>query len=126
MTLGQYLIGMSIGTVFSWAAWVIIIINLNPYSSGIIGLIAFYISLFLALVGTIALLGFFIRVWISRKEVIFAHVGTSFRQAILLAIILIGLLLLQSFGALNWWVALLFVSAITLLEFYFLSREEVV
>jgi len=46
----------------------------------------------------------------------------SFRQAILLSLILTVSLILQSFRLLAWWDGALLVGSVTLLEFYFMSR----
>lgn len=123
MNLRSYLLGMFLSTIVCWVAFGLILYYVNPYNSGPLGLIAFYVSLFFASVGTLTLIGFYLRVWFSKNEVLFAHVNPSFRQAILLSIILVGSLVLQGFGLLTWWDGALFVLAIVLLEFYFISRK---
>jgi len=123
MTLRSYLLGMFLSTIVCWLAFGLILFYINPYNSGPLGLTAFYVSLFFASVGTLTLIGFYLRVWFSKNEVLFAHVNPSFRQAILLSIILVGSLVLQGFGLLTWWDGALFVLAIVLLEFYFISRK---
>ena len=116
---------MMISTVFCWASWVMILIYVDPESTGVVGLAAFYVSLFFALIGTLTLLGFYLRVWFSHNEILFAHVGPSFRQAIFLSLVLVGSLILQSFRLLTWWDGALFIAAVALLEFYFISRQSV-
>lgn len=122
MTLKKYLIGMMISTVFCWISWGMILYYVDPGTTGVVGLGAFYVSLFFALVGLLTLVGFYMRVWFSKNEILFAHVGPSFRQAILLSLILTGSLFLQSFRLLTWWDGALFIASVALLEFYFLSR----
>lgn len=122
MTLRSYLLGMFLSTIVCWLAFGLILFYVNPYNSGALGLIAFYISLFFASIGTLTLIGFYLRVWFSKNEILFAHVNPSFRQAILLSIILVGSLVLQAFHLLTWWDGALFVLSIVLVEFYFISR----
>lgn len=122
MTLRSYLIGMLISTIFCWAAFLLLIIYVDPEQASFIGFLSFYVSLFFALIGTFTLVGFYLRVWFSKNEVLFAHVTPSFRQAILLSIILIVSLILQSFRLLTWWDGALLVGSVVLLEFYFMSR----
>lgn len=122
MTLRSYLLGMFLSTIVCWLAFGLILFYVNPYNSGALGLIAFYVSLFFASIGTLTLIGFYLRVWFSKNEILFAHVNPSFRQAILLSIILVGSLVLQAFRLLTWWDGALFVLSIVLIEFYFISR----
>lgn len=113
---------MFLSTIVCWIAFGLILFYVNPYNTNALGLVAFYVSLFFASVGTLTLVGFYLRVWFSKNEILFAHVNPSFRQAILLSIILVGSLVLQSFKMLTWWDGALFVLCIVLIEFYFLSR----
>lgn len=124
MTLRSYLIGMFVSTLFCWASWVLILVYIDPEQSSAIGFLSFYVSLFFAMVGTLTIAGFYLRVWFTKNEVLFAHVVPSFRQAILLSIILVVALILQSFRLLTWWDGALLVGSVTLLEFYFMSRTS--
>ena len=123
MTLRSYLLGMFLSTIVCWIAFGLILYYVNPYNSGALGLLAFYVSLFFASIGTLTIVGFYLRVWFSKNEILFAHVNPSFRQAILLSIILVGPLVLQGFHLLTWWDGALFVLAVILLEFYFISHK---
>lgn len=125
MSLKKYLIFMSSATLFSWLAWLIVIFYINPEEAGFVGFAMFYLSLFLALVGSFSLLGFFTRVWFSREEVIFRHLGVATRQSLLFSILLVGSLILQGSGFFRWWSVVLLIAFITLLEFFFISRKVV-
>lgn len=122
MTLKSYLWGMRIIAVFSVAAWGLVIFYIDPQKSGIAGQALFYASLFLALSGIFIL--FF--TWLRRKkedeETAFVYLGMGFRQGTLLALLVITLLILQSFRVLTWWDGLLAAAAVFLAELYFLSR----
>ena len=112
---------MALSTAFCWLAWAMVILYINPFQAGILGFLFFYVSLLLALIGTFSLAGFLIRIILIKKEVISKLVGISFRQAILFAVLIVGLLFLQSKQLLTWWNILLLVLALTILEFFFIS-----
>ena len=124
MTLKSYLWGIRFGTALSFIAWIMIVLYIDPEKSGIAGQTLFYTSTFLLFAGLLIL--FF--TWIRRKvggddEVAFAYLGASFRQGILTAILLIGLLFLQQYRLLVWWDGALMVAGIFLVELYFLTRK---
>lgn len=124
MTLKSYLWGIRFGTALSFIAWIMVILYIDPDKSGIAGQALFYASTFLFFAGVLIL--FF--TWMRRKiggddETAFAYLGTSFRQGILMAILLIGLLFLQQYRLLVWWDGALMVAGIFLAELYFLTRK---
>ena len=122
ISLRSYLVAIAASTALCFAAWLLVIFFINPTASTTLGLTVFYISLFFTLVGALTLIGFYVRVWLSKNEIIYEHVGTAFRQSILLSIVVIGGLIMQAYRVLTWWDALLFVVSVSLLEFYFLTR----
>jgi len=110
MLLRYYLILMSLGTALCWLAWVFIIWNTDPAQTGLMGLLFFYFSLWLAIIGTFSVLGFLMkRLIIKNDEVVFRHVKRTFRQGILLASGLMIILLLLQTRLLTWWNATLLV-----------------
>lgn len=118
MTLRSYLMSMMLSTFFCWFSFGLILFYVDPTKAGFWGLAAFYASMFFATCGTFTLMGFYLRVWFSKNEVLFSHVLPSFRQAILLSIVLCVSLILQSFRLLSWWNGVILVAACALLEFY--------
>lgn len=109
MNLRQYLITMVFSTLLCWAAWVFVILNIDPFETGFVGFVFFYISLFLALIGTISLIIFGIyRVFGSREMPLFRHVRMSFRTACILSILALGGLYLQSLSVLSLFNTLIF------------------
>jgi len=123
MSLRKYIIGMIFATIFCWIAWGLILFYIDPGAAGIVGLACFHASLFFSLIGTFTLVGLALRIWFSHNEVLFAHVGISFRQAGLLSLVIAGCLILQQFRILNWWDGALFAVSVGLLEFYFMNRS---
>lgn len=125
MSLKKYLVLMSSITLFCWLTWLVVLFYINPREAGFVGFTMFYLSLFLALVGTFSLIGFFARVWFSRETFIFRHLGVATRQSIWFSILLVAGLMLQGGGMLKWWSALLLVIFLVLFEFFFISRKVV-
>jgi hypothetical protein len=124
MTLRQYLILMAAGTALAWAAVGAIIFTVDPSAAPTIVFAVFYASLFLALTGTLSIVGFLLRIFLLRKQLVVSrHVAISFRQAVLLALLIVIALFLRSRSLLTWWNALLIVAALTVLEFFFISTK---
>jgi len=123
MSLKKYLIFMTSVTLFCWLAWLVVLFYMNPDEGGVVGFTMFYLSLFLALIGTFSLLGFFIRVWFSKETFIFRHLGVATRQSLWFSILLIVTLMFQGGGMLKWWSALLLVLFLVLMEFFFITRK---
>lgn len=119
MNLKQFLTFMLIGTALSWAMFLLVILKMEP--SGSLAIMMFYISLFLALMGSLSIIGLTIRVIFLKRNVIFKEVKNSFRQAILLSFLLIIVLFLQSKRLLSLWNMVFLVIALTALESFLSS-----
>jgi hypothetical protein len=124
MTLRQYLSAMLAATILAWTAVGLIVTTVDPEDTlpAVFGV--FYASVFLAVAGTFSVIGFVLRLALLRKpQLVSRQVAVSFRQAILLATLVVAALALQSRELLTWWNALLVVAALTLLEFFFVSAR---
>lgn len=119
----SYVWGMRLITLFSFSILGLIVYYLDPEKTGLFGLILFYLTLFFAFSGFFNL----VLIWARKKaldgETAFSNVGLSFRQGILLALILVIILILQGLRMLFWWDGLLAVAGVFLIELYFLSRK---
>jgi hypothetical protein len=125
MNLKSYLILMTSGTVFCWISWFFIIFKISPSGAGAIGIIAFYLSLFLSIVGSFSVIGFLLRrIALKEDDVIFKNVESTFRQSIFLATIVILLLFLQSRKLLSWWNVLILFFFLILVETLFLTSRK--
>lgn len=116
-TTRTYLIPISIGTLLSLAGLISVIFSVDPFTSGLLGHIFFYITLFLTLCGLITLAGIIVR----KKYfpgMYTEQLRMSARQAVLLAILIVSLLILQVFGLLFWWVGLTLILFIITLEIF--------
>lgn len=122
MTLKSYLWGLRVSALLALAGWSLAVYFIDPEKSGIGGQLLFYLSLFLALSGMFILLLTRLRRRADDEETTFSCLGMSFRQGMLLALLVVILLILQSFRVLVWWDGLLAAAAVFLVELYFLSR----
>ncbi|MBU0706752.1 hypothetical protein KKG41_00055 [Patescibacteria group bacterium] len=125
MSLKNFLVLMTIVTTICWIGWITVLFYINPDGAGFIGQVLFFVSLFFALIGTFSILGFFLRVWFSKKEMVFQHVGKAFRQAFLFSLLIVGSLILQGMRIFTWWNATLFIICVAMLELFFLTRKEI-
>lgn len=123
MSHNRYLAIIGVAGLMSWLAFVVVIFKLDVYQSLGLAMAFFFLSLFLALSCTFAIIGFYLRVWLNRNEVYYNHINISLRQGILLSIVSIGCLAFQLLLVLTWWTGLLLVGAASLVEFYFTAKE---
>ncbi len=125
MTLRQYLILMTAGTALSWIAVGLIVATVDPDKAPFVVFAVFYASMFLALTGTFSVVGFLLRIVLLRQQLVISrHVAVSFRQSLLLAVLLIIVMYLASRSLLNWWNALTVVAGLTIFEFFFISAKN--
>lgn len=121
MTLKSYLTLMIITTIICWGAWAYVLFTIDPSITNWIGFTLFYVSLFLALIGTTAIVGFLIRFVAMKKELAFRLVKEAFRQSFLFAILITVSLMLASQSLFTWLNLFLLVVGLTVLEFFLLS-----
>ena len=124
MAHNRYLAIIGGAGILSWIAWIVVINKLAPLESTGLALGLFFLSLFFALTCTFTVIGFYFRVWINKNEIYYNHINTAFRQGLLLTIIALGCLVFQLLGVLTWWSGLLFIAAVTLVEFWFMAKEQ--
>lgn len=124
MTLRWYLILMSIITAVSWIALFFVMMMIDPTATNWIGFSLFYSSLFFALIGTTAMIGFAIRFSALKQELAFRAVGEAFRQSFLFATFMIVVLILLSRNLFNWISVITLILALSLLEFFLISYNK--
>lgn len=123
MTIGRYLITMLFATLVSWGAFLLVLYNVDPYDGGAMGRGLLLAALFFSLFGTIAIVGFLIRMWRRKGTPLYWHVLFAFRQALILSALVIAALVLQSFKLLTGWNMVLLLLGAMLVEVYFLTRQ---
>ena len=115
---------MTVATIFCWAAWIAVSWTINPEITNWLGFLLFYLSLFLALVGTAAILGFSLRFIGLRHQLASQSVKTAFRQAIFIAFLVVAVLFLLAQQLLTWLNLILLVAGLSFLEFFLLSYRR--
>jgi hypothetical protein len=111
-------------TVVCWTAWTYILIIINPAVTNWIGFLLFYVSLFLALTGTAALVGLLIRFIALKHELVFKSVKEAFRQSFLFAFLIVAVLFLISRDLFTWLNLGLLIVGLSVLEFFLLSYTK--
>ena len=116
MTLRQYLIVMSIATVICWIALIVVVVNVDPFTGSALSFFFFYVSAWLALLGTLSLILFLMHKFFQSDVVpLFRTVEKSFRDAIVLSAALTLLLYIQSKNWLYLWNAIILIAAVVLI-----------
>ena len=124
MTLKVYIIIMSIATIICWLSWGFIVFTVDPEITNWIGFLLFYLSLFLALTGTAALVGFFVRFIALKHKLVFKSVREAFRQSFMFAFLIVASLYLISVDLFTWLNLGLLILGLSVLEFFLLSYHR--
>ena len=90
-------LGISFLTLISLISLSFILTRVNPYNAELMHFILFYSSFFITVAGLFSLFGFYLRKLIIKNKIPVRLFKTSFRQGILISLILTILLLLRSF-----------------------------
>jgi hypothetical protein len=115
---------MAAATAVCWLLWGVIIFIIDPEVTNNIGFMLFYSTLFLALVGSSAIIGFLVRFVALRQAMAFRLVKEAFRQSFLFSILIIVCLILLSKGLFTWMNVSFLIIGLTVLEFFLLSYEK--
>ncbi|MEI6596592.1 MAG: hypothetical protein WCL13_00045 [bacterium] len=121
MSLRLYLLIMSVMTIFCSLSFGYIVFTVDPETTNNIGLILFYLSLLLSIVGITAIIGFIIRFIIFRHELVINTVKTAFRQSFFFAGFIVAVLFLLSRNLLSWLNLSILIIGLSVLEFFLLS-----
>jgi hypothetical protein len=115
---------MSMASLVCWLAFFLVVMYINPNSAGFFAVGFFYVSLFLSIVGTFAVLGFVLRRRFLQGELIFRQVAVTFRQAFWFGLFAVVSLWMQHTKFLTWYNLLLLIMGLAILEFFFLSTNR--
>ncbi len=120
MGFRSFLLLMSCATLLAWLAWGVVLFEVNPLESGVLGLLLFYLTLFAACIGAFFLLGVGYRLWIaSQKMLLTREVQTAFRQSILLALVGVVSLAFSASGRWSWGIFLIMIVLTLAVEYAF-------
>lgn len=118
-----YLIIIFVTTLVSWVAFGIILTFISPLAGGVLGKVLFYLSVFTGTSGLFFFIGFYgLRLIFGPKKLAYQF-NNSFRQGILLSLVLVGILVLQGLRVLYWWSGGLIILVIALVEFFSLREH---
>jgi len=123
-TFNYFLIGASILAIIGL---LVVVNSFDPQKDGLLPVVFFCLTLFLAILGLMSLALFWGRQFIfKQREHLDKLASQSFRQAIIMATGFIIALLLQKNAILHWWVLMLLILTATFCEFLFLlfSQDE--
>ncbi len=123
MSLVRFLIILGLGTALSWTAWILVLTMLDPQTGGLAAIGLFYLSWWLALLGTVTIIGFFMRYWLEKEKVMFRQLSVALRQALLLSGGATVALMLQSRRLLSVWTMLSLIVLLFVAESFFLAGQ---
>ncbi|NTU99279.1 hypothetical protein HGA64_04735 [Candidatus Falkowbacteria bacterium] len=124
MTLRSYLVSMSLATLFCWSAWVYVLFLVDPTATNWLGFLLFYLSLFMSLAGTSAIIGFLIRFNLLKQKLVFRAVQDAFRQSFLFSFLVVAAMVLLSRTLFTWINLIFLVVALSLLEYFLISYRK--
>lgn len=92
-----------IGALTAWGAWGFVLVRFDPLVDGFIVHGLFYLSLALALIGTLTLLGLRIHTWRTGRMASRSEMGQIVRQGALVTFFVVMILTLAAWRLLRWW-----------------------
>jgi hypothetical protein len=125
MPYARFLVFMAIATLLGLLGWIYVLFSIDPFTSGWIGPVSFYVSLGVVCVGGFFLLGALLHRLTSKEgPVLPRHVRAWFRRSFLLSLGTIVSLLLASIDRFSFLVFFLFLLVLFLLEGFFLFVHQ--
>ena len=120
----KYLITMVALTLICWAIFGYVVFTIDPYQTNIVGFSMFYSTLFIALVGTAAIVGFLVRFVGLKRALAFKSVKEAFRQSFLFSLLVVIGLYLLSKDLFTWLNLFYLIGGLSILEFFLLGYEK--
>ena len=117
MSLRAFQIGVFVLTLLAFAAWLGVLLKVDPEGSGLLGRGLFFGSLFAFVLGLVmeGMIGVY-RKGLGEERAA-QYIGSAFRQTTLLTLFFFLNIALVYRGIWVWWLALLFFAFVLLLEF---------
>ena len=124
MNFKAYLWTMTGATAIAWIAWLLVIFRMNQEETGILGLLLFYLTLFIACMGTFSVLGTFYRIKTKPQPLMSRETKTAVRHGILLSLLAVLTLLLSAHELLFWWNFFGLIILIGCIEYFFITLHS--
>ncbi len=125
MSFQKYMLFMFLMTTIAWGAWAMVLFDIDPTATGWVGPGFFYLTLFVAMTGSLSLIGTWLR---TRREepgeTLFRQVRIAFRHAVMLSGVGVVSLLLAANHALTWLVWLGVLAIVGIVEYVFLVIRD--
>ena len=119
MGLKLYLFGLYSIMILSFGLWFLLLNNVNPFQAPSWIIVLTYLTLFCFLSCLFSIIGFYVKVRMSNREVVFAHLVPTLRQSALVSFLILGSVFLIQVKSFNWWIASLFIISVLMLELFF-------
>lgn len=123
MSFRYYILLILFSTILCVSALTIIIFSINPYEASVLTFAFFYLSLFLSLMGVITIINSVIKKIFVKNKILFRQISASFRQAVLLSLLITICMALQSQRILAWWNMLLLIAVLSTMELFAISKK---
>ncbi len=101
----------------------LVVITLDPIHNGVIALLLFFSSFFLAVFGTTTIFGFFVRYWFEKETVLFRQIAIAVRHGLIVASGSTVALVLQGQRLVNVWSIVALVALAIVIELFFLAGQ---
>lgn len=125
LSVRSHIVFMLMATVIAWISWLAVLLTVDPNEASWWGFGLFFLTLFLSLFGSFALLGFALRTIVSsRRSTTRYRVVVSLRQGFLWSLALIIVLSLQGQRVLSMWILILILIIFAVLELSIVSLER--
>lgn len=116
MNFKQFIQLTIVSTLVAWGIWIFLLFSIDPVFAGLFEFTLFYLTLFIAVSGTVLAIAVATRVQLKPDIILFRHVVTSFRQSLLLGVLFLGSLLLLSKNLFTWWSIFILIGLLSLIE----------
>ncbi|MFA5926802.1 MAG: hypothetical protein WCT32_00475 [Patescibacteria group bacterium] len=110
-------------TIFAFASLVLDLFNYNPFESGKLVFVNFFVSLHLTILGLGAFIIYYSKLFLFKDKLIYTSFWPSVRQSFFLATAATTLLFLSGVGLLDWWVGTSLVIVVILMELFFETKR---
>lgn len=124
MSLQGYIFGLKMSTFFALCAWALVMLYVDPESSGVMGMCLFFGTLFLWLSGAMALILTVLQSHIQDNEYAAKQLSSNIRRGTLVAMLGVIMLALQYNHILTFWSILLVGVAFLLIELHFIHKKQ--
>jgi hypothetical protein len=113
MPLRQYLALLILSAGFSWGMWLWVFYYFQP-EGGMMHRALFFVTLFFSVFLTGFLLNFALRLinFYKKNKILGKELNLSFQQSLAFSLLLLVILILQSWRVLTWWNLLLLLAAV--------------